>query len=92
MKPAKSPSAITPTAPASKNPGVQPLIDLGNVPNTGEALPMPHERDQDVKMTSDETNPVVAQAKKDIERGVKDTSNSPEMDTTYRALKDKPKP
>lgn len=52
---------------------------------------MPHERDQDVNMTPAEISPVVEQAAKDIKRGLKDTSNAPEMDAIYRRLKGKKK-
>ena len=89
MKPAKSPSVITPTVPASvKNGEISASPDT---PQPTEILPMPHERDQDVNMTPVEISPVVEQAAKDIKRGLKDTSNAPEMDATYHRLKGKKK-
>lgn len=85
MKPAKSPSAITPTVPSPSKKAASPSAK-GN-PGPAEALPMPHERDQAVNMTPDAKSPKVEQAGEDIKRGVKDTSSGPELDTAYKKLK-----
>ncbi len=37
-------------------------------------------------MTTDAVDPVIEQAARDVQRGVKDTSKSTEMDRTYRKL------
>jgi hypothetical protein len=50
------------------------------------SLALPHDRDQSVDMTNDKPNPVVEQAGKDVQRGVKDTSKSVEMDRAYKKL------
>ncbi|AYQ30400.1 MULTISPECIES: hypothetical protein [unclassified Polaromonas] len=50
------------------------------------SLELPHDRDQSVDMTNAKPNPVVEQAGKDVERGVKDTSKSVEMDRAYKKL------
>ena len=48
------------------------------------SLALPHERDQSVDMTNDKPSPVVKQAGRDVQRGVKDTSKSVEMDRAYK--------
>lgn len=50
------------------------------------SLELPHERDQSVDMTNDKPDPVVKQAGRDVQRGVKDTSKSVEMDRAYKKL------
>lgn len=50
------------------------------------SLALPHDRDQSVDMTNDKPNPVVKQAGEDVQRGVKDTSKSVEMDRAYKKL------
>lgn len=50
------------------------------------SLTLPHERDQSLNMTSDATNPGVAQAARDLEKGIKDTSKALEMDQAYKKL------
>lgn len=49
-------------------------------------LALPHERDESVGMTPGTVDPVIRQAARDVQRGVKDTSKSPEMDRAYRKL------
>lgn len=49
-------------------------------------LALPHERDQSTDMTPDAADPVIEQAARDVQRGVKDTSKSTEMDRAYRKL------
>ena len=51
------------------------------------SLALPHERDQSTDMTAEQPNPTIEQAQRDVERGLKDTSKSPEMDKTYKKLK-----
>ena len=48
---------------------------------------MPNERDQDLDMTPETPDPAMTQASKDVKRGVKDTSKSPEMDAAYAKQK-----
>jgi len=50
------------------------------------SLELPHDRDQSVDMTDDKPNPVVKQGGRDVQRGVKDTSKSVEMDRAYKKL------
>ena len=50
------------------------------------SLQLPHDRDQSVDMTNAKPNPLVKQGGKDVERGVKDTSKSVEMDRAYKKL------
>ncbi len=51
------------------------------------SLELPHERDQVTDMTADKPDPTIKQAQRDVERGLKDTSKSTEMDNTYKKLK-----
>ncbi|MBA3594191.1 MAG: hypothetical protein H0W47_10400 [Polaromonas sp.] len=51
------------------------------------SLALPHERDQSVGMTDDTPDPQVAQASKDLRRGLKDTGKGPAMDAAYDKLK-----
>ena len=51
------------------------------------SLALPHERDQSTNMTTDQPNPTIKQAQRDVDRGLKDTSKSPEMDHAYKKLK-----
>lgn len=50
------------------------------------SLELPHDRDQSVDMTDDKPDPVVKQGGRDVQRGVKDTSKSVEMDRAYKKL------
>ena len=38
-------------------------------------------------LTADKPDPTIKQAQRDVERGLKDTSKSTEMDNTYKKLK-----
>lgn len=78
MKPVKSPPSPPPTPGTPPQPGLLPASD---------DLSLPHERDQSTDMTPDTQDPVVEQASKDLQRGIKDTSNGPEMDKAYDKLK-----
>ena len=51
------------------------------------SLALPHERDQSSAMTPAQPDPVMTQARRDLGRGLKDTSKSPEMDRAYKKLK-----
>ena len=51
------------------------------------SLELPHERDQITDMTADKPDPTIKQAKRDVDRGLKDTSKSLEMDNIYQKLK-----
>ncbi len=51
------------------------------------SLALPHERDQSTDMTAEQPNPTIEQAQRDVARGLKDTSKSPEMDQAYNKLK-----
>ena len=50
-------------------------------------MPLPHERDEKHGMTGGVASPEVQQAHRDVERGLQDTSKSPEMDRTYQKQK-----
>ena len=50
------------------------------------SLELPHERDQAQDMTSPQPDPVIEQAAKDIDNGLKDTSKALETDRTYKKL------
>ena len=51
------------------------------------SLALPHERDQSTDMTAEQPDPTIKQAQRDVDRGLKDTSKSPEMDHAYKKLK-----
>ena len=51
------------------------------------SLELPNERDQITNMTADKPDPMIQQAQRDIDRGLKDTSKGIEMDKTYQKLK-----
>ena len=51
------------------------------------SLRMPNERDGSTDMTADVPDPVVLQARRDIKRGIQDTSKGSEMDQAYKKLK-----
>lgn len=76
MKPAKS------TALSSVKPR-----DGGAPQPVSEALPLPHERDQDVEMTPECPDPTMQQASRDNQRGLQDTSKGAELDKAYGKLK-----
>ncbi|MEO6321531.1 MAG: hypothetical protein ABIR56_12740, partial [Polaromonas sp.] len=52
-----------------------------------DKLELPSDRDQAVDMTGGQTSPVIEQAARDINAGLKDTSKAPEMDQTYKKQK-----
>lgn len=70
--------------PQRSRPGKQTTAADGSAESS---LSLPHERDQSTDMTSDATNPEVMQAARDLQKGIKDTSNAPEMDQAYKKLK-----
>ena len=74
----KSPPTPSPSKVAQTQPGLLPSSD---------ELLMPHERDQSTDMTSEEIDPVIEQAGRDVKRGLQDTSKGPEMDKAYDKLK-----
>ncbi len=78
MKPAKSPPGPPSAQGTPPQPGLLPASD---------DLNLPHERDQSTDMTPDANDPVIEQASKDLQRGLKDTSKGPEMDKAYDKLK-----
>ena len=54
------------------------------------SLALPHERDQSVDMTdvaAKKPDPRIKQASRDLDRGLQDTSKSPEMNRAYDKLK-----
>ena len=86
MKPAKSPSVRTAPVPAvpvpqNSSPAAIPVLPAD------EALPTPNERDQSINMTPEAPDAVMKQASKDTERGLKDTSNGPELNAAYAKQK-----
>ena len=51
------------------------------------SLELPHERDQSTDMTTEQPNPTIEQAHRDVAQGLKDTSKGTEMDRAYKKLK-----
>lgn len=51
------------------------------------SLALPHERDQSTDMTAKKPDPKIRQAGRDLDRGLQDTSKSPEMNRAYNKLK-----
>lgn len=72
----------------SRPPGDQHAIPPGGirVPNSVAGLAMPHERDQSTDATAKAPDPVVAQAKRDIDAGLVDTGMhaTPGLDAELR--------
>ena len=62
-------------------PGQHETPGDSSVKNT---LELPNDRDQALDMTDGQTSPVIEQAAKDIDNGLKDTSKAPEMDRAYK--------
>lgn len=61
----------------------------GALVRPADDLALPHERDQSEQdMTDGRVPPEGRQAHGDLQRGVQDTSKSPEMDRAYRHQKD----
>lgn len=56
-------------------------------PALGSALPLPHERDESTHTTAAEPDPVMVQAKRDIDAGMVDTDMraTPGLDAELRA-------
>ncbi len=87
----------TPAQPAAgkgmpaKNPQPQrALPDQHESPKDDAAqnsLELPHDRDQATDMTSEQASPLMEQAARDTEDGLKDTSKAPEMDSAYKKQK-----
>ncbi|MEO5658322.1 MAG: hypothetical protein ABIQ90_00800 [Polaromonas sp.] len=65
----------------------QPDISDGSVEDT---LELPHDRDQAVDMTGGQPDPLIKQAGKDIDDGLKDTSKAQEMDQAYKKFRVRP--
>ena len=79
---------MPPKNPPSKKPhaaqvGKQPDARDGSAQ---DALELPRDRDEASDMTSGQTSPLIEQAKKDVDKGLKDTSKAVEMDRTYKKL------
>ncbi len=78
-----------------RSPGSKPRVNyLRRRPRPGalvrppDGLALPHERDQTEEgMTDGKVPPEGKQGHGDLQRGVQDTSKSPEMDSTYRRQK-----
>ncbi|WP_313071498.1 hypothetical protein [Melaminivora sp.] len=85
---ANQPTAHTiPTSPQDRDPPGKPAnlhgVDLTQPARKDEAQNpprMPHERDQDVDMTSDTPDPRVQQGARDLERGLQDTDQGLQTD------------
>lgn len=50
------------------------------------SLALPHERDQSHDMTSETPDPLIEQARLDLENGLQDTGKQPAMDKAYKKL------
>lgn len=72
-----------------KSPRAQrPLPDQPITPadrSVESSLELPHERDEAVDMTGEQTSPLIEQAERDVRKGLKDTSKGPEMDRAYKS-------
>ena len=96
MSPAQTPrQKHTATAAGKGMPATQPLPGRAQTQHTRTqhdasveaSLRMPNERDESTDMTADAPDAVVVQARKDLKRGIEDTSKGPEMNQTYKKLK-----
>lgn len=58
---------------APRNVGKPPIAPDDPEPGAGTDLPMPHERDESIRSTTPEPNPVIVQAHQDIVSGQVDT-------------------
>ena len=54
--------------------------------STEQTLELPRDRDESKDMTSDQVDPHIRQAAKDLENGLQDTSKALETDKTYKKL------
>ena len=72
---------------APKAVGKAPIAPDDPEPGTGAGLPMPHERDTSIGNTAAHPDPVIEQARRDIESGQVDTDlhNTPGLDAPRRA-------
>jgi hypothetical protein len=94
--PSRTAPANTPQQPAAgkgqpaKDPQPQkPMTDRQpdfNDASTEQTLELPRDRDESSDMTSGQTSPMIEQAAKDVEGGLKDTSKAPELERAYRKL------
>lgn len=82
---------MKPTRPPAKAPATadgKTAVATGNTnhPAAGEDLPLPHERDESVGSTAAQPDPVVRQAKRDLDAGLVDTDmhGTPGMDDKRR--------
>ncbi|KQP11954.1 hypothetical protein [Pseudorhodoferax sp. Leaf267] len=82
------PASDKPSAPKPRVNYLRRRPRPGGLVRAPDDLALPHERDQTEEgMTGGIASPDVQQAHRDLERGVKDTSKSPEMDRTYQRQK-----
>lgn len=67
--------------------GKAPVAPGSTQPSRGEGLPLPHERDESTGSVSDTPDPVIEQAKRDIDAGLVDTDMwaTPGLDAERRA-------
>jgi hypothetical protein len=75
-------SAKTPDSRSPRNED-ETLRDSANI-----GLALPHERDQSNAMTESQPDPMMAQASRDLARGLQDTSKRPQTDKAYEKLRD----
>lgn len=68
------------------NVGNAPIAPGSAAPTGGEALPLPHERDESITSTAPAPDPVMKQAKRDIDAGLVDTDMhaTPGLDAAAR--------
>ena len=66
--------------------GNAPIAPGTAVPTGGEDLPLPHERDESITSVAEEPDPVMQQAKRDIDAGLVDTDMhaTPGLDAALR--------
>ncbi|MBW8846718.1 MAG: hypothetical protein JF607_17260 [Burkholderiales bacterium] len=80
--------AKQPIAKAPATAGRKPNVATGdtNQPDQRDELPLPHERDQAVNGTAAKPNPVIRQAKRDLDAGLVDTDlhGTPGLDASRR--------
>lgn len=90
--PSQAPAAPEPS-PGHHTDAHEQGVDLQTPPHkeraagTPAAPKLPHERDQSVTMTGGERHPEIAQAGRDVERGLQDTDRGPPSNEAYRKLK-----
>ncbi len=90
----KPTSTTMPTSPQDQDPPGRPAdptgVDLtaSKKPDAQPTEPhLPHERDQDMRMTDGNPDVQVEQAYADLQRGLQDTDKGPPSDDAYRKLK-----